>query len=328
MASASTSTDRYPLFERLSTTNYRTWVVQMEMILIRHDRLEYVDGTTTCPIPVTPAGSPVGTAPTNAADIFAWKTNDAKARSDLILSLGARQIQLIRSCSTSKEIWDTLKSIYEQSDMASQVAAHTKLMTTRLEEHAPVMSFLEEWQSLLDQASIAGLTFSDSQCVTMLLSLLPPTWRSFVTTQSNIINLTLSQLIDKIMQEDTMCNITSSSSTPPVIAMYVGRSKTNSQVQYKLANIHANNKTRNAMCQSVITVTSWVTLHDNAERKHTMIARKVKCKPILLCFKNKKRRHILIMMSILRQLQHLHLKTITINQMIFYPYFDFIHKML
>ena len=225
MASTSRHTDSSSGFERLSTTNYRTWVVQMEMILIRNDRLEYVDGTTSCPLPMIPTGSPAGTAPTNAADISTWKKHDAKARADLILCLGPRQIQLVRSCKTSKEIWDTLKSIYEQSDMVSQVAAHTKLMTTRLGENEPVMPFLEEWQSLLDQASIAGLTFNDSQCVTMLLSLLPPTWRAFVTTQSNTSNLTLSQLISKILQEDTMRNISSSSSTPAVVAMYAGKSK-------------------------------------------------------------------------------------------------------
>ena len=164
----------------------------------------------------------------------------AKTCVEVILCLGDRQIQIVRGCTTSREIWDRLKTTYEQSDIASQVAAHRQLMDEHLKENESVINFLENWQSLVDKASIAGLNFSDPQLVSMLLSALPPSWNPFVTTHSSTQNLTLAQLIGKMLQENTMrttsshahsnatsTNLATTSTTlpTPTIAMFVGKYK-------------------------------------------------------------------------------------------------------
>lgn len=226
MASTTRAYNSYRI-EHLTNTNYRTWAVRMQMILVREDLWNHVNGTTRCPIPIYPANAAPNAPPTNQADITAWQQLDAKAISDIILSIGDRQVDLVHRLPTSREIWERLKLIYEHSDIASQVSAHRRLVNHSLQESASVPNFLEEWQGFLDEATTAGLQFSDSQVVTMLLSALPPTWSSFVTTQGTVANLTLPILIGRILQEDTMHknsrnNSTSTSSTAPLVMFAKG----------------------------------------------------------------------------------------------------------
>lgn len=114
-----------------------------------------------------------------------------------------RQFLISSSRWVTKEIWDRLKSIYEHSDIASQVFAHRHLVNHSLKEDGNVSTFLEEWQRFYDEASTAGLTFTDAQAIAMLLAALLPSWNPFVTTHGSTQNLTVPILIGRILQEDT-----------------------------------------------------------------------------------------------------------------------------
>jgi len=63
-----------------------------------------------------------------------------------------------------------------------------------------VIAFLELWQAILQEASIASCTFSDSQQVNLLLGALPDSWSAFITTQGSINNLTFTNLLSNILQ--------------------------------------------------------------------------------------------------------------------------------
>lgn len=179
MASSSKTYDKYKI-DRLNDTNYRTWSPRMHMALVHEvvlheDLWNHVDGTNPCPAPILAVGATQGSIPTNQADIIAWQKADSKAISDLIFTLGDRQVELVHRLPTSKDIWDRLKLIYEHSDLASQVFAHRHLVNYSLEDTQYVTTFLEEWQHLLDETTTTGLSFTGTQIVTMLLSSLPST---------------------------------------------------------------------------------------------------------------------------------------------------------
>lgn len=53
---------------------------------------------------------------TGADAIAAWNNADSKAMSDLLLSIVPEELKHIKSCSTSKEVWDKLKTTYESQD--------------------------------------------------------------------------------------------------------------------------------------------------------------------------------------------------------------------
>eukprot|EP00249_Psilotum_nudum_P031484 c4560_g2_i1 orf=170-1129(+) len=186
--------------KKITSTNYRTWSVKIEMLLARSELWGYVDGTIPSP----------GIA---HADYTTWKLANTKAKSDIILHLGARQIELIQNLATSHEVWNKLKTTYKHADVASQVSIHRKLMRMQLRENQSVPEFLEHWQGVLDEAMLARLNIPLKQQVTMLLAALSPSRCPFVTTQSNTTNLTLPLLISKLMQEEVMRNLSENPDT-------------------------------------------------------------------------------------------------------------------
>lgn len=116
MTTPTSDLNRASIVEKLNGTHYGMWKIKIEMLLIRNDCFSVINGTYPDPGP----GDPVlqGT----------WKVKDDKARADLILHCGNAQIQLVRSLTTAKAVWDKLQSTYELTDLASQVSIYKRLL--------------------------------------------------------------------------------------------------------------------------------------------------------------------------------------------------------
>jgi len=67
--------------------------MQVEALLIKNDRWEYVIGEKVKPEPIA-GDEPASTAANTAID--AWRVADRKAKSDLILSIYALELKQIR----------------------------------------------------------------------------------------------------------------------------------------------------------------------------------------------------------------------------------------
>jgi hypothetical protein len=88
---------------------------------------------------------------------------------------------------------------YQQTNVAKQVTSYTKLIEIHMAENANVIEFLNEFQCLVDDVTIADLDFPKPQLIILLLKALPSLWHAFITTQGNQINITLATLIRKIV---------------------------------------------------------------------------------------------------------------------------------
>lgn len=95
--------------EVLTKENYDTWKIQAEALLIKNDLWEYVSGEINLPPLVTGDSATVNAAETARA---AFRRNDKKARSDLILSIHPSELQQVRGCETARQVWLKLESIY------------------------------------------------------------------------------------------------------------------------------------------------------------------------------------------------------------------------
>eukprot|EP00249_Psilotum_nudum_P008870 c21565_g1_i1 orf=630-1334(+) len=84
-----------------------------------------------------------------------------------------------------------------------------------MREGQPASQFVDEWQTMLDDLLVTGVTIDESMQVMLLLSALPPSLGPFITTQANVTNQTLVDLIGKILQEDLLRNLHSSSTITP-----------------------------------------------------------------------------------------------------------------
>lgn len=121
----------------LNASNYASWSIKIEMLLIRSELWSVVDGSEPSP------------PSSNVADLTVWQLKDSKARSDILLHCGEKQLISLRPLKTSKDVWERIKQLYERSNKASQVYLHKQLCHMTMSESDDVISFLETWQSTL-----------------------------------------------------------------------------------------------------------------------------------------------------------------------------------
>lgn len=96
----------------LTASNYASWSIKIEMLLIRSELWGMVNGTEAAP------------AASDQAGLTAWKLKDSKARADILLHCGEKQLISLQPLATSKEVWDRIKQLYQRSNKASQVSLH------------------------------------------------------------------------------------------------------------------------------------------------------------------------------------------------------------
>jgi hypothetical protein len=175
---------------KLTDPNYLTWATRMTLMLKRVDLWDIVNDTTQ-------------PSATHNAD---WIAKNLQAQVELMFHLRDPQVQMVRRCNTSAEIWTLLRSNYHHEDLITQVASLKKLLVSSLAENQEILKFLDEWCMLLDNALLAGLQFDSNLQSKLLLAALPSSWRPFITTQASVGNLTVESLMARIWQEEIMRN--------------------------------------------------------------------------------------------------------------------------
>ncbi|KAL8100569.1 hypothetical protein AgCh_032718 [Apium graveolens] len=93
---------------KLTSTNYLSWKIQMEAILIGHDLYKYVNGSLTCPSPVVTTDTIEKTNP----EFLYWTRQDKLLFGALIGTLSQTLIPLVSQAHTTKEMWDILAKTY------------------------------------------------------------------------------------------------------------------------------------------------------------------------------------------------------------------------
>ncbi len=91
--------------EPLGKENFDIWKIQVEALLIKNGTWKYVTGS--CVKPNEPANK-----------VAEWESEDAKAKSDLILLISPSELKQIKNCTTSKDVWDKLHNIYQSKGPA------------------------------------------------------------------------------------------------------------------------------------------------------------------------------------------------------------------
>ena len=195
--------------DKLTGPNYLTWSTRMTLMLKRADLWDIVCGTT----------QPTAT---NTAD---WMTKDLQAQAELMFHLGDPQVQMVRRCNTSAEIWTFLCNNYHHEDLITQVASLKKLLASSLTENQEIIKFLDDWRTLLDNTILSGLHLDSNLQAMLLLAALPSSWRPFITTQASAASLSVESLMARIRQEEMMRNGVHNTSgvTPTPLIQYAAQ---------------------------------------------------------------------------------------------------------
>lgn len=169
MAAGATVTTR---IEVLTKENYDTWKMQVKVLLTKNDLWEYVSGDTVLPLPGK--GDPA-TVQAAEATRAAFRKNDKKAKSDLILSIHPSELPQIRGCETSREVWLKLESIYASKDAspARKAALLKQLMLQRLQEEGDVRAHMAYFFEAVDKLAAMDVEINGDLLSIMLLYSLP-----------------------------------------------------------------------------------------------------------------------------------------------------------
>ncbi|MCO5560059.1 hypothetical protein L7F22_013665 [Adiantum nelumboides] len=190
--------------DKFTSPNYLVWRVRMELLLQRAQLWDVViEGAKNAP------------PTTDAEGLACWQQKDLAAQMKIIVHLGDHQVQLVRALSTSNAVWKLLRSSYEHTDLITQVTLLKRLVNSTMNEGQSATQFIDEWQKILDDGAIASLAIPENLQSMLLLAVLPPSWRAFITTQSSsTTDLQLQGLISKIIQEDNLHQHGDSSTKP------------------------------------------------------------------------------------------------------------------
>ena len=109
--------------DTLNKTNYDTWRIKVQAILVKNDAWAYVSGEAV-------ESTVAETDPQTTATHNRWVKGDRKAKSNIILTMSPDQLKHLRGCTISKHVWDKLASVYASQGPASK-ATHLNFSSPR-----------------------------------------------------------------------------------------------------------------------------------------------------------------------------------------------------
>lgn len=154
--------------EPLRKDNYDTWVVQAQAILIKNGLWSNVTGEKEKP------------AESSAADIKAkWMQEDLSARSDLFLIISPSELKQVRNCATSKDVWATLKTIYQSDGPARKATLLKRLVLHKMKDTDDVREHLNTFMDAVDKLNDMSIEINPDLLSIMMLYSLSPTFENF-----------------------------------------------------------------------------------------------------------------------------------------------------
>ncbi|KMQ88694.1 integrase core domain protein [Lasius niger] len=134
---------------KFNGTDYLTWKFEVMQMLMVHGLDDLIDDSRPRP-----------DGERNVPAVKAWVKNNAKAMSLISSAIEKRQLQSMITCTTAKQMWDNLQSMYEQRSSSKYVTAI---------------------QNLASQLKDVGEVISEIDIMANILGTLPPKYNALVT---------------------------------------------------------------------------------------------------------------------------------------------------
>ena len=105
----------YVKIDKFDGNNYESWKIHMRAVLINTDLWDYTSGRKK-------------DTSTEKAEDLEWIRMDEKALSHILLHIESNQLLHVKNCKTSKDAWDVLEKIFEETRPAQKVSLFTQLI--------------------------------------------------------------------------------------------------------------------------------------------------------------------------------------------------------
>lgn len=167
--------------------NYIIWRIQMTDILTDMGLWDYVAGEIK--------------QSAKAAANASWLQKDRRALTHIRLRVSNNMMTYIISATTSKEAWDALASVFNTQGTVARITTRRRLFRYAIEDGADVGEHIRIIKQLAEELLISGATIPDNDLAMIILTALPSTWDSFISSISDPDSLTSANLIGRILQE-------------------------------------------------------------------------------------------------------------------------------
>lgn len=176
-----------PSIEKLNGENYGTWCIQIKSLLITMDLWNTIENER----PVEEAAKSI------------WINNDRKALATITLSVKASELIHIKNCTTGKEAWNVLNSLYKADTASRKVKLFKKLVRFKFRSGEKFSVQINEFCSTINELKEIGIALNDDLLTILLLCNLPDEMEGFVIAIESRDNLpTYENLISKILEEE------------------------------------------------------------------------------------------------------------------------------
>lgn len=175
--------------EPLKKSNYDTWKIYMESILIKIGGLDYVLGNKT--------------KPEDEAGCAAWISEDRKAKAEILLAIHPTEIHQFKDCNTSAELWMKIQKTYQSSGPARKATLLKRLLTRKPKKEEEISEYLKEFCNVVDQLKVIKVSVCEDMLVSIILNNLPSEYENFrcaVESRDELIKLDILRI--KLIEEE------------------------------------------------------------------------------------------------------------------------------
>ena len=112
--------------------------------------------------------------------LASWRKHDVKARKILIDSVKSHLLFHISKATTTKEMFNTLKNLFERDSTSKSIALRSQLRTIKMKKSKSVDSYFTRIVEIRDQLGNVSEVVLDKELSIYIVCGLPNTWESFV----------------------------------------------------------------------------------------------------------------------------------------------------
>ncbi|GBP23900.1 Retrovirus-related Pol polyprotein from transposon TNT 1-94 [Eumeta japonica] len=126
----------------------------------------------------------------------AWIKTDRKAKSEVILAISSTELQHVRGCNTSREVWQKLASVYASKGPARKALLLKQLMLHKMSEGGDVRDHVNKFSDIVDRLGAMDIQVNKDLLSIMLLFSLPDSYEGFkcaIESRDELLRLKLSK---------------------------------------------------------------------------------------------------------------------------------------
>jgi hypothetical protein len=165
---------------KLNKNNFLLWRAQLLPYLRSSRLIGYLDGTLVAPAPQIAASTETGELVPNPT-YEQWYNTDQQLLSGLLSSMSEEVLRDVIDATTSKEVWDSIRTKFSSSTRACTVQLRVELTTVKKGDLSAA-DYFHKVKNLASEMAAVDAALRDDDVLAYLLARLPSDYDPFVTS--------------------------------------------------------------------------------------------------------------------------------------------------